>query len=201
MLHLNIAHNLLSQIRPEVAAQHSFLNYHAPGMDYLCLLRSDDLTVKLYMTNRGRLRTCGTMDFLVNPHNHAYNFMTYVISGHVTNINFVERDDRKGWFRSNYKDRKVSDPKETSLHKISSQVYRENENYYLDHWVIHTISVPLHQQTCLMLFQYRDQPKDHTLYFSPKAEAPNTEGLYIKPDSWQTMDLIRKAKTFLNYRG
>ena len=38
---------MLQQASPDELAQHSMLNHHADGMDYICLHRSPKLTVKI----------------------------------------------------------------------------------------------------------------------------------------------------------
>lgn len=56
-------------------ASNSYCDFHAPGVDYLCLHRSPAMTVKAYFFDRG------APGQPVRPHNHRYDFYTQVLSG------------------------------------------------------------------------------------------------------------------------
>jgi hypothetical protein len=78
--------NLLLQADPKVLAQHSRMDHHAIGMHYLCLHRSEAMTVKLYhITDNAENSNSG---FLIHPHNHRYMFDTYVLKGVIDHIKF-----------------------------------------------------------------------------------------------------------------
>lgn len=59
----------------------SYRDFHAAGFDYMCLHRSDDLTVKAYFFDQ----QIGSAPEIVNPHNHRYDFSTWCLSGCVVN--------------------------------------------------------------------------------------------------------------------
>lgn len=197
--------NLLTQIRPEVAQKSSYLNYHAVGMDYLNLYRDPAMTVKLYMIRPKDLQTCGTADYLVNPHDHSYNFHTYVVAGEVFNINFSEGGARIGdfvfpgtrfhAFRYEAGERRFESAGDTTL-AGDRRWYGPGQDYYLPHNVVHTIAVPRRAETCLMLIQYTNKLKGPTKFFSLEAEPPKTENLYAVPTLAETQELINRARRF-----
>lgn len=64
----------------------SRINHHTDGMDYLCLLRTPKLTVKLYcIRNTAKNANSG---YLVHPHNHRYGFTSVLLSGELEHIRF-----------------------------------------------------------------------------------------------------------------
>ena len=67
------------------AMANSFRNFHTVGLDYVCLHRSTDLTVKGYFYDRTEVSAR-----LVNPHSHRYDFATEVLRGSVINETWSE---------------------------------------------------------------------------------------------------------------
>lgn len=61
----------------DTMAANSFHNFHAIGLDYLCLHRSEELTIKAYFYEPGSERS----PEVVCPHDHRYPFSTYVLAG------------------------------------------------------------------------------------------------------------------------
>jgi hypothetical protein len=59
----------------DTVASNSFRNFHAKGLDYLCLHRSPELTIKAYFYsgNIGPEVVC--------PHDHRYPFSTHILAG------------------------------------------------------------------------------------------------------------------------
>jgi hypothetical protein len=70
----------------------SFKNFHVLGMDYLCLSRSDDRTVKVYMAEWAR----SMAEEIVNPHDHRYDFRTICLAGQISNHAFRPASARRG---------------------------------------------------------------------------------------------------------
>jgi hypothetical protein len=170
--------NLKASLRPEVAALYSYFHYHARGMHYVNLLRSPQLTAKVYFTTREfELNPSG---YAVNPHDHAYNFDTYVLRGAARNIIF-ETQEGADWchytYRSPLNGGKGFTPKGVAcLRSVNDTYYDPGQHYYLRHDQIHTITIGV--GTAIFLLQYEDQPKEQTNFFHDKAEPPSTEGLY-----------------------
>jgi hypothetical protein len=65
----------------ETICANSHRNFHAKGLDYLCLSRTPELTRKVYFFE-GDLQH---LPEVVIPHNHRYAFTTTVLSGAVRN--------------------------------------------------------------------------------------------------------------------
>lgn len=68
-------------------SDHSYANYHADGLTYLCLHRSHMLTLKLYLFEGSAAGKPA-----VSPHDHAYDFETYVLTGRLLNTLYDVRD-------------------------------------------------------------------------------------------------------------
>lgn len=87
ILNRQILKTLLEQLDCSKAARNSTINHHVDGMDYLCLHRSDEVTVKLYLVEDPQNPNAG---FLVNPHSHRYSFSSRVFKGEVEHLRFTE---------------------------------------------------------------------------------------------------------------
>lgn len=57
--------------------QNSYRDFHAKGLDYVCLKRTPDHTVKVYFLDGD----VSKVPEVVNPHDHRYAFETTVLSG------------------------------------------------------------------------------------------------------------------------
>ena len=72
----------------------SFVNYHVPGVDYLCLLRTPSRTLKVYDIVADRVEP-NEEGFLATPHDHAYRFTTTVLDGRIANKCFEVKEADK----------------------------------------------------------------------------------------------------------
>jgi hypothetical protein len=182
----NLARNLMRGMDWKLSLKNSFKNFHAVGLNYICLHRSNYLTVKLYITEPGVAHIDG--QFLVNPHDHGYNFETHVLRGWMTNICFREKplmvpDSGLRWHRFNYfSPLRGGDGfklrHDCQLECESYKILQEGDSYYLTTEQIHTIQVAANERTVLLLLQYRDDPnKPFTRFFSRSDSAPSVEGL------------------------
>lgn len=182
---------LLSSLDIEQAQQHSTWDHHAIGFDYLCLFRSDVVTVKLYMSRPDELVTCGNRDYLVNPHDHGYDFDTWVIDGWVENVDFqASRGDARHGVeyqahRFDWQTKSLV-PAECMRLRDDRIRYWPGDRYRLRDYDIHTIVVPRNAPVCMFLVQ-REDTRDSTRLFLRPGEAVSTDGLYQRP----TMDQMR----------
>lgn len=169
---------LLQQLDPEEAAKHSYINYHAKGLHYLCLHRHFDLTEKLYWIDKG---VDYTLDHeLVGPHNHSYDFVTTLLRGAVVNYRFQEveghthcrfdyRSPRNGGdgFRKGER---------VGLVPWSIETYvNPGETYTINSDEIHTIGVL--SNTLLHIHQYRDVCNG-SYFYSTEEKEPSLDDLY-----------------------
>lgn len=69
----------------EKAREHSRMDHHVKGLNYLNLQRSDSFTLKLYLIEEQANNNSG---YLVHPHNHRYEFNTVVLAGRISNVIF-----------------------------------------------------------------------------------------------------------------
>ncbi|MEM7602856.1 MAG: hypothetical protein AAF357_15775 [Verrucomicrobiota bacterium] len=60
-----------------IDVENSFKNFHAKGLDYICLSRTPALTKKLYILDGDASK----VPEVVNPHDHRYIFKTTVLKG------------------------------------------------------------------------------------------------------------------------
>lgn len=86
MAHPASLHTQPATVGPVVVLDQSYRNFHAKGLDYLCLKRSDDHTVKVYFFDGDA--DLSALPEIVMPHDHRYNFDTVCISGEVANKEF-----------------------------------------------------------------------------------------------------------------
>lgn len=201
-LSLGLLKNLLAQADAKALREHSMLNHHAPGLDYLNLHRSPGLTVKVYLSDPKRLQSCGVGDYLVRPHDHGYNFDTYVAAGRVIHSTFAVREagrwDHRSWapwkaFSFDWRAKSFTElAPRFELHE-ERHVHRVGSGYYLDHKVVHTIALRSYEPMCLLLTQYADQPKARTRLFTLD-EAPKLDGLYVRPTVAETQRLIDRTR-------
>lgn len=201
----SLVENLLLDVDPLESMKHSFIDYHVPGMHYLNLLRTERLTVKMYMTSRAT-KFSGTDVFddngplLVNPHNHAYNFHSFVLAGAVENVRFdVGTGGGVGMHMFTYDSAK----REFSRHgwvglkpRIdNNRPYVMGESYYHRWDEVHSIR-PTVPNTCLVLLQYKDIYTHGTKFYSRDEKPPSLEGLYKRPSYDQTLQLMSLARSY-----
>lgn len=73
----------------EEILRHSYKDFHAKGLDYICLKRSDVETIKLYFFDGD----ASALPEVVAPHDHRYDFETTVLAGEFCNRLYWPQDD------------------------------------------------------------------------------------------------------------
>jgi hypothetical protein len=73
----------------ETIIENSYRDFHAKGMDYICLERDDEKTVKLYFFDGDATR----LPEVVNPHDHRYDFSTEVLAGELRDLRYIHHPD------------------------------------------------------------------------------------------------------------
>lgn len=181
----------------------SFKRFHVPSIDYICLKRTEDDTIKLYFFEDAAVQSSE----VVNPHWHRYDFRSTAITGEVENI----------WYERGLSSRAIDNPMRyerfdyrTPLlggdgftHRGSEYLYRKKAEVVGDYWPsksyfmrfdeIHTINI-LQPETCLMLHQFRDMVPAGipTETFMRTGDPPNlNDGLYEK---FTADEVIKKLK-------
>lgn len=181
----------------------SSVNHHAPGLDYACLERyaSGDYTLKLY-----DLRGTAKRTWLVNPHNHRYNFRTHVISGQVSNSMFNEVSSSssrcyRSYLYNPFKDEgeRFKKGREINLRRsaVRSSTSLPGQSYDMDHKEIHTI-LDNAADSMIVIQQYEDCiPDDQpTMTYVPilKKEKIDLSGLYGKMSEERYVEILKQAK-------
>lgn len=173
----------------QTALEHSFRNFHAKGLDYLCLRRTPELTEKLYF-----LDGAACDGDAVVPHDHRYDFTQTVLRGRCTNLLFEERAGGDVWHRFRY---------ETPLNggsgfasdglarvAVKSAVdYHASEFWFERSEEIHTIRCKpgtiLHQR------QYQDRVETATRAYSKASSIPSLDGLYDHMTDAHVFECVR----------
>lgn len=202
----------LSEEQLQHMIDHSFANFHAKGLDYLCLKRTPNLTEKIYFFEGDVSR----LPDVVNPHDHRYNFKTTVLTGAMSDSSYKITTDKH--LRPPFHDNPPFYEHEwhTPLNGGSGAKYKRKvylvEDYRARlyaggslatyHQTIHTIR--MHTDTCVIkLEQYDDVlPVDQPTRLYMRDRAPlDLNGLYEKPSAdhcrkryGQYLELMRKLE-------
>lgn len=178
----------------ETIAANSFKDFHVKGMDYLCLYRSEVLTIKVYFFDG-----VGTDGALVMPHDHRYNFGTTVLAGELIDERYaldlcaMPGSDRYSQF---YYETPLNDAnggfyyfRDAFLYKAETKRMSKGNYLFTPSQVIHTIKVKPDTVLCLHQFEDLLPIGAPTRAFKQGDKAPpNTSGLYTKP----TVDWVKK---------
>ena len=198
--------NLIASTDWVIAAQQSFKDMHVKGLTYINLLRTERLTVKLYMFDACELNTQG---HLVYPHNHAYNFYHKTLIGSIDNIRFKPVGVKEGgstswqvWEYQSGLSRGITPRLRKVDLKVGLQMKLEQivqgDSYYLDQTEIHTIR-PTTSYSAAALMQFHDIHKpgvDGTTMFVPNDEMPNcAHNLYHKMSADECHEHVAKFVT------
>jgi len=74
-------------VKLEEMAANSYRDFHAKGLDYLCLLRTPELTLKAYFFEGD----VSALPEVVVPHDHRYPFETLVLAGRSRNRRYIRQ--------------------------------------------------------------------------------------------------------------
>lgn len=189
-MNVNMFRTMLLELEPAQAAENSVLNHHVAGMDYLCLHRSDKLTVKMYFINPERI-AARPGAFLVTPHTHRYAFESTVLSGSLVHELFDE-DEGPAYARSSYEpETKTRTGRgERNLWPRSAEAYGVGGSYWVSTEDIHTLLVPA-APVLLGLVQFADTAETSTVYVRQGSEMKYPESR--KPTSLEVIALRNVA--------
>jgi hypothetical protein len=172
----------------------SFKDFHARGLDYVCLKRTPEHTVKVYILDGDSAQ----LPEVVNPHDHRYSFATNVLHG--TLIDFRYRKVDEGGMVYNAFDYR------TPLNGGDGFTFRGEERLAADGSIIlvkgfcletradhlHTIRT-MADQTVLVLEQFAAElpvGEPTSCWVHRGAPAPDTSGLYSKFTEGEFMDKL-----------
>jgi hypothetical protein len=186
--------------------EHSFKDMHVKGFHYLCLQRSEVETVKLYFFDGDVTK----LPEVVAPHDHRYDFESYVAAGAVENVWFRRTmDETKGemfnWFEFKTPmngGNGFTFAGEECLYEAHRSRFTNGESYYMQADDLHTIRIA-GNDTVLMLVQFEDIypiEKPTSTFF--KGNAPSLDGLYTKFNADEVIALLRRfeERTGITFR-
>lgn len=173
--------SLFSDEQIQRVRENSYKDFHVKGFDYICLGRSDELTVKIYFFNGDVSKA----PEVVNPHDHRYRFTTFVLAGSIIDYRYSKDSAGDVYQAFDYM---------TPLNGGDGFTYRGDERLLriqntpltkgavlsTGHKDLHTIRI-LEEGSVIMLMQHADQvPLDMpTSCFVRKGNPkPDTAGLY-----------------------
>lgn len=187
---------LLQQMDPAEMAQHSTINHHVDGMQYLCLHRSPKLTAKIYLIEQPINPNSG---YLVHPHTHRYAFSSTVLTGELMHLRFLEMEGN-AWRRYSYRAESRSRQHESncSLFSYRREHHTSGSSYFVQPHEIHTLRMlpESGQPTMIGLFQLADTQSASRLYLPPDMDEvayPNSK----QPDVDQTLALQQRCLELL----
>lgn len=182
---------LQSDVTELVAA--SFKDFHAKGLDYICLKRTPNHTVKIYILDGDASK----LPEVVNPHDHRYPFRTTVLRGQMVDQRFERGGPGPVYEAFDYLtplnggsgfswrgEERLAHVGRTRLHRFD-QLMTAPE-------MLHTISMEA-DQTIIMLDQYGDVlPVDvpTSTWVMKGHPKPDTSGLYSKFTESEFMDRL-----------
>jgi hypothetical protein len=170
-------------------------------MDYLCLHRSDKLTVKLYFIDPARL-TARAGDALLVPHSHRYAFESTVLAGSLTHCVFYEEDEGE-----RHHDKFAYKPEGRTRVGLGAHRLRLDSaithgadvlpSYWVDTDAIHTLIVP-QEPVLLGLVQFADTAPISNVYIRKGSEMKFVEPQTPTPiGAWnmrnKALEMMEKA--------
>lgn len=185
----------------DTIAGNSFSNFHAKGLDYLCLHRSEELTIKAYFYagDAGPEVVC--------PHDHRYPFSTHILAGESGHSRYMIQPEFVGappnyqcfeWRTPLLGGSGFSWSGEVRLDRHAHEEYQAGDSYWCRADEIHTITIR-RPDTVLLLYQHGDvvDRGTPTLTFVRGAdkEPPRLEGLYDR------MSLSQAEERFVQVRA
>lgn len=176
----------------------SFKDFHAKGLNYLCLHRSAEHTIKLYILDGDASK----LPEVVNPHDHRYAFKTSVICGGLMDYRF-DRVEAGGEVFSAFDymtplngGNGFTFRGEERLKRTERIFIQPGETLATDAAHLHTIRTTK-DYTVLLLEQFADMVAiDHptSCWVRNGEPAPNTSGLYGQFSDGQFRDLLRTIR-------
>jgi hypothetical protein len=190
---------LLAEMDPTVTAQHSTINHHVEGMDYLCLHRGDKLTAKLYFIEPKRVKAAPG-EFLVTPHSHRYAFQTVVMAGDLTHVRFDKVIGHEGnWEHFGYHAETRARRREgfCDLSIRSSRVHSFGnylcDSYWVDAHELHTLRVP-EEPVLLGLVQFGDTREQSDIFIKTEKKGALEFAASRRPSVDEVIELEKRAK-------
>lgn len=185
--------DLIERLDPvEAIIKNSYKNFHTRGLDYICLRRSAHQTVKAYMFDGDE----NDLSEVVNPHDHRYNFDSYVLAGEVRESKYIEAVDgspvrKREWLTPLNGGQGFGDDTEAFLKKTSSSIYNQGARYSSRANEVHTLHI-LSGQSLVIITQHEDVLPigvPTSTYFQGD-DKPSLNGLY---EQFNADDILKRT--------
>lgn len=183
-------------VQMETLLANSYRDFHAKGLDYICLRRSPDETIKLYFFDGD----VSKLPEVVSPHDHRYDFSTLCVAGAVENKWYAESKNSKTgkiYNRFAYETPLLGGNGftwvgETELREQKSMIAKAGRSYMMHFEEIHTIRM-VQNNSVLCLIQYEDKVAVDrpTLTFMQDRQPPPLDDLYRR---WDADDILAKLR-------
>lgn len=178
---------------------HSFRNYHARGVDYVCLSRHKLLTVKAYFFDDGLQH--GNVFGVVSPHDHRYDFASEVVAGRLHDVAWAEDSispviaQRFLWRSPLCGGSGFAWDAEVRLTCAGSQRVDSGQRYLRSYDAIHTLAT-IQPRTVVVQRQYASArgSSEPTRTYCRDREPPSLDGLYEKHNSDQIITRLRQLE-------
>ena len=199
-MHHDVALNALRSINLTEALETSFLDYHAKGMHYLCLKRTPELTLKLYLIEPDHQPADRKRGWLVMPHNHAYAFEQVVLAGSINQIlfkvdeNAKKKDFFRLWWNPQARMGSAFVPTMVGLRSRSEWI-GVRRGYAMRTDQVHTIAARRDEPTLLLSYQHHDEEAVRTAVYSSLPEL-RCKG-YRKPSGIELAHLITRCEALI----
>lgn len=178
-------------------AEHSFENYHALGLDYLCLHRRFGFTVKAYFFDPDRMEhnECG---WLVWPHTHRYEFTHYTVAGLIRHHRFtLSPAAERMWLHAYEADDRSSRPVVEVTCSEHVEELAPGTHFTLRTDEFHTLSIP-GQRSIAVQLQYEDRHERSALLAPTKDVHCDDPRLYRPLTRWDELrdELLHALSSF-----
>lgn len=182
----------------QMIIDNSFKNFHAKGLDYICLKRTPEHTRKAYFLNGDVTK----LPDVVNPHDHRYHFNTTVVTGTMSNSQYIESSNGLVYQQFEWRTPLnggdgFSWVKETRLEERTRISYNPGEIYGMKADEFHTIRMHS-DQVIIILDQFEDVVEigKPTLTFMQSDKAPDLDGLYERFTPDDVLERLKVLRSF-----
>jgi hypothetical protein len=216
-MHLNMMQVVTPEEQMKTLIANSYRDFHAPGVDYVCLHRHPHLTIKAYFFDEGSGRALGKNRQIVSPHDHRYDFATLVLRGKIGNAIWVETAETGmyGDGVTKFLEYSFRTPlnggagfkyeRESWLRLSGTRVHQVGSRHTMCYDQIHTL-IDVAPETVLLIWQYPDvkgpfassrtfvDPYGASMLKHPTG-APSLEGLYNKFTEAQITQRLKQLES------
>lgn len=200
----NLIARLVQENFPAIL-EHSLRNCHVKGFNSIFLMRSDVVSLRLYVCLPGETelhKGIDPNDTVLMAHNHRFFFQCQTLKGWMQNLIYSESataTDQGLWFKYAYQsaitsgDRKMRLEPQGQVHLAldKTETVSAGQSYAFEADQLHRIVVPNDELVVLLLWEHRRS--DHTQFAYSKQSLPDslpTVGLYDKFEKAALRQLI-----------